>query len=395
MTDERAPTGRPDAAEHGALAEPPAPGDPDAAELADAGGEEPGQPGTVEPAEPEGPDETADRAGSDPVPSWRELPAAAAASSASPPELAVQEPGGTRSIDAQIARLHLRTGLLSLARAELETLAGWSALDREALVDLAEVRWRTGDLVGAGEAAAAYLEVGGDEPVAYCVAAEAALAGGRSAEAQAYAARVLDRAAGELDDLFAGQPRSGLWPAPAAPPAPTGSAPAHGPDRASWPAAQAMPQTSMLLAPADTPPAASVPCVGAGSAAAPASLPDGGSAPATPRPGTPEPVPFVAADELAEAERRLAAGELVHLATRLAFVLRLQSGFAPAVLSLADSALTRTDVPADELPLLHLVRGDAYRLLGREALAREATRQAGHALHPAPSAEEASPAKAP
>ena len=34
-------------------------------------------------------------------------------------------------------------------------MAGDGALDDEAIIDLAEVRWRTGDLAGAGEAAAA------------------------------------------------------------------------------------------------------------------------------------------------------------------------------------------------------------------------------------------------
>ena len=48
-------------------------------------------------------------------------------------------------------------GSLALARAELESLAGRGMLDEPALLDLAEVRWRTGDLAGAGEAANALL----------------------------------------------------------------------------------------------------------------------------------------------------------------------------------------------------------------------------------------------
>ena len=56
----------------------------------------------------------------------------------------------TRAADLVLARLHLRLGALALARAELETLAGRDALDDDGLTDLAEVRWRTGDLVGAG-----------------------------------------------------------------------------------------------------------------------------------------------------------------------------------------------------------------------------------------------------
>ena len=56
----------------------------------------------------------------------------------------------------RLARLHLRTGMLRLARLELEQLAGAAALDTEGILDLAEVRWRTGDLRGAAEAAGAW-----------------------------------------------------------------------------------------------------------------------------------------------------------------------------------------------------------------------------------------------
>ncbi|MDQ2965800.1 MAG: hypothetical protein M3R57_08135, partial [Chloroflexota bacterium] len=55
---------------------------------------------------------------------------------------------GDRPTALRMARLHLRTGLLALARVELETLAGEGTLDDEALLDLAEVRWRTDDLTG-------------------------------------------------------------------------------------------------------------------------------------------------------------------------------------------------------------------------------------------------------
>ena len=63
-----------------------------------------------------------------------------------------------RSPDLVLARLHLRLGSLSLARAELETLAGKDMLDAEGVVDLAEARWRTGDITGAGEAAALVID---------------------------------------------------------------------------------------------------------------------------------------------------------------------------------------------------------------------------------------------
>ena len=84
-----------------------------------------------------------------------------------------------------LAHLHLRLGSLALARAELETLAGRDALDDTGLVDLAEARWRTGDVAGAGEAAAVILGDGDDGPlVALVVAAEAALLRGRPSEAR-------------------------------------------------------------------------------------------------------------------------------------------------------------------------------------------------------------------
>ena len=52
------------------------------------------------------------------------------------------------------------------ARAALEQMAGAGTLDREALADLAETRWRSGDLEGAAEAAEAHLDARGDEPIA-------------------------------------------------------------------------------------------------------------------------------------------------------------------------------------------------------------------------------------
>jgi hypothetical protein len=60
-----------------------------------------------------------------------------------------------RDPDLALARIHLRLGSLGLARAELEALAGRDALDIDGLLDLAEARWRTGDLPGAGDAAQA------------------------------------------------------------------------------------------------------------------------------------------------------------------------------------------------------------------------------------------------
>jgi hypothetical protein len=230
--------------------------------------------------------------------------------------------------DARLAHVHVATGMYGLGRAELETLAARGALDVPALADLAEVRWRTGDLVGAGEAADAHLQAGGDELIAICVAAEAASAAGRSADARNLAARVLARGRDRLDDLFAGQPRGAIWP------------PAAVSERSS-------------VAP---------PSVGS---------------------GAPQPAPSAAAPSmsgaLAEVQVRLGNGEFAGAATRLALLLRTHPVLAPAILSVADQAL-QAGPPAQEVAALHLVRGDAYRLMGRESLAAEAFQQSTRAL---------------
>ena len=78
-----------------------------------------------------------------------------------------------RTAELLLAHAHLRLGSLALARTELETLAGMGKLDPLGLVDRAEVRWRTGDLAGAGEAAAVALRGDEEYPVALLIAAEA------------------------------------------------------------------------------------------------------------------------------------------------------------------------------------------------------------------------------
>ncbi len=139
--------------------------------------------------------------------------------------MSVAEDGGvaTRGSDLALARLHLRLGSLALARAELETLAGRDALDQDGLVDLAEARWRTGDIAGAGEAAVAALDDEDGPLLALVVAAEAAAARGRPTEARRLADRAMEVADGSIDGLFAGMPRAGVWPPDAAapPPSPT------------------------------------------------------------------------------------------------------------------------------------------------------------------------------
>src|SRR4029079_16431916 len=126
-----------------------------------------------------------------------------------------------RSPDLVLARLHLRLGSLSLARAELETLAGKDMLDAEGVVDLAEVRWRTGDIVGAGEAAALVIDDDEGPVLALIVAAEAAAARGRPSEARRLAAKVLAISDGLIDAIFAGLPRAARGPPDPAAPAPS------------------------------------------------------------------------------------------------------------------------------------------------------------------------------
>src|SRR5688572_32653674 len=112
------------------------------------------------------------------------------------------EDGGvaSRGPDLALARLHLRLGSTALARAELETLAGRDALDEDGLVDLADARWRTGDIAGAGEAAGAVLQDEQGPLLALIVAAEAAAARGRPTEARRLEDRAMTVAGGSIDE---------------------------------------------------------------------------------------------------------------------------------------------------------------------------------------------------
>jgi hypothetical protein len=243
-----------------------------------------------------------------------------------------EPPGKERVVELRLARLHLRTGSYALARVELETAAGAGTLDEEALLDLAEVRWRTDDLTGAGEAAAAYLASGRVALIALVVAAEATAALGRPGEARRLAGLAGEMADGSMDEVFAGMPRSDVWPA--------------------------RPVERVAAAPV----AAGEPAAAAGSAgpvaevAVPmASMSDTGRAG-----GEPMPDP---GDELDAARAALAAGDRAGAAIRLSIVLRIAPTLAPAVL----------DVAAGQSgPEFDLVRGDALRLVGRESQAQRA-----------------------
>jgi hypothetical protein len=255
-----------------------------------------------------------------------------------------ERPGGERPVELRLARLHLRTGSFALARVELETAAGAGTLDEEALLDLAEVRWRTDDLTGAGEAAAAYIASGRVALIALVVAAEATAALGRPGEARRLAGLALERADGSLDLVFAGMPRSDVWPArpvervAVAPLAATGG-----------------PVAAAGVGPG---PEVAVPM---------ASMFDVGRAG-----GEPMPDP---GGELDAARAALAAGDVAGAAIRLSVVLRLAPTLAPAVL----------DVAAGQSgPEFDLVRGDALRLVGRESQAQREFASAARADKPEP-----------
>ena len=262
-----------------------------------------------------------------------------------------QTPG--RSAELVLAHAHLRLGSLALARTELETLAGMGKLDTLGLVDLAEVRWRTGDLAGAGEAAAVALRGDEEHAVALLIAAEAAASLGRPSESRRLAARAMACATGSIDAIFAGMPRSAAWPPDADEPPPT--APTlfdrtpDGPGR-----------NEISEAPAGK--ATSAPQTSPAAALAPGPMTLGLWADDPPEePGArdlPEP-----ALELEAGRTALVAGKFHEAVLHFGLALRLAPALAPAVLEATAGARASN---------LLIVRGDAYRLAGHEDEAREA-----------------------
>jgi len=239
-------------------------------------------------------------------------------------------PPDARSTDLRLAGAHLRLGQYAFARAELETLAVRGALDRDALGDLAEARWRTGDLLRAGEAAQAYLDAGGDRTSVLVIAAEAAMSDGRPADARQLADRVLERV-DDLEVIFAGLPRSRVWRG------------AGGPDEDTEPGP---PSTSAVTEAEETeapsaPPRAAVPATGSANA---------------------HRLIAFAATALRDDRGRAAV--------ELALVLRSEPSLAPAVLELL--ARNPDEAPSRAAAALEVVRGDAYRLIGRPREAEEA-----------------------
>ena len=234
-----------------------------------------------------------------------------------------------------LARLHLRTGLLRLARVELEELAGEGRLDTDGILDLAEARWRTGDLRGAADAAVAWLDAGagGANPpaagsgvegrgraLAHAVIADGLTVRGRHDDAAAHVAAALDAlaagpggsTAAALDALFAGiPPRADSWPSFGAGVADTGPADA----------VAAHVHASRVLGPA---------------------------------------ADAVANDPIAAADERLRAGDDVAGAVLLVLALRVAPSRAGEVLQRVDAAL----LEHPGAPLL-LARAEALRALGR------------------------------
>ncbi len=131
----------------------------------------------------------------------------------STPPPAAPTAAASHEADMRIARVHLRLGQLTLARAELEDLNRRDLLDTRTLATLAEARWRTGEVGAAEEAAQAHIDAGGSDDIALCIAAEAAAVDGRPDDARELMDRLPASDAVALDALFAGMPRRAYWPA--------------------------------------------------------------------------------------------------------------------------------------------------------------------------------------
>lgn len=245
---------------------------------------------------------------------------------------AVTSEGRTQGDDPEaavrMARLHLRTGALLLARAEFEALAVRGEVRGPASVDLAETRWRTGDLEGAAEAAATYLAGAGELPIAHLILAEAEAAAGRPDGAEDHRAALAALTPDELAGLFAGMPHRAHWPSLTA----------------STRAGDGSTVESAVTAAASrtpSPPAIERRARGRSTRRqAQATFPSGD-------------------DLLTEARDDMRSGEPERMANafdRLALALRMDPAIAPRVVDL----ISRRQEPA-----ALLVRGDAFRILGR------------------------------
>ncbi len=266
-------------------------------------------------------------------------------------EQPVDQDSDERAADLVLARLHLRLGSLGLARVELETLAGRNALDDEGIRDLAEVRWRTGDLAGAGDAAAAYLANQPDDALVLMIAAELQAHLGRPGEARRLAGKAIAASAGPIDALFAGMPRSSIWPVD------TG---AHDEPAGTLFSELESPHASWAVAPAENTGLEERLSESEAEIAAEAEARISQSLDAGPglweaQEGTiaqalPDP-----AELLSRARAALEAGRPGQAAAGMALALRADPGLAPAVLDL---------IAGRQEPVLALVRGDANSIVG-------------------------------
>ena len=269
------------------------------------------------------------------------------------------------AVTTRMAHLHLRTGLPALARVELETLAGRGELGAPALADLAEARWRGGDLSGAAEAARVHLDQGGDQVLAEVVIIESLAAAGDHRDARRLAQRVLARAdvdGAALDRVFAGHPRSSAWPG----------------RRESDTRRERRPDDRWrgCVRAGGGPVAGAAPAL---VAAAPSQAARGAATAA--RPG----------DDLAAAEAALGRGDPLAAAGLLGVVLREEPALAAMILSLAErglAAIGPTGPTGPAAAALQLVRGDALRLLGRTTEASAAFQGSRRALLDAAPREE-------
>jgi len=261
--------------------------------------------------------------------------------------------------EARLACLHLRVGMLVLARSELEDLERRSLLDVAGRAALAEARWRTGDTEEAAAAARSHLDAGGEDPVAICIAAEAAAGDGRPAEARALIERLGTVDAARIDALFAGMPRRAFWPSAGAETVSSETLfgePAR-PGTASGPAVRAVPGPKEVYTATGPGLWGGSPTTDAGGDADIGS----GSIGATQAPAR-RSVDVDPAAELSRAREEL-SGEPERALVRLALVLRIDPSLAPAVL---DTISLRRE------PAAAILRGDAQRLLGRHLEAEAA-----------------------
>jgi hypothetical protein len=263
--------------------------------------------------------------------------------------------------DIRIARVHLRLGQLTIARAELEDLLRRDALDTNGLAALAEARWRTGDGDAAAQAAIAHLDAGGSDDVALCIAAEAAALDGRASDARDLMDRLPAADVATLDAIFAGLPRRAPWP----------TAPVERTDlgelrrEASSRIDGGRPGPAINRAPDRTPVRDASEDAAQTGAAGPA-------APRRPAPGATRRIK-AQLDPLAELAQARAELETRpdRAFLRLALVLRHDPTLAPSVL---DVLHLRRE------PTAALLRGDAQRLLGRHLEAEAAFDAAAESL---------------